>query len=95
LGEFRFVGKADPLSILEVLALEKTASESQRKLCETFANAMEELRLGRWREAGEVFEAILRDYPEDGPSLFHLARCRRHVGMPSVESPWIVHMDAK
>ena len=77
LGEFRFVGKTEPLPILEVLALEKTASESQRRLCENFANAMEELRLGRWREAGEAFEAILRDYPEDGPSRFHLARCRR------------------
>ena len=95
LGEFRFVGKTEPLPILEVLALEKTASESQRQLCENFANAMEVLRLGRWREAGEAFEAILRDYPEDGPSRFHLARCRRHEDVPPDEPPWVVNMDAK
>jgi len=95
LGEFRFVGKTDPLPILEVLALEKSANESQRRLCEDFAIAMEELRLGRWREAGEAFETILRDYPEDGPSRFHLGRCRRHEDVPLDESPWVVNMDAK
>ena len=95
LGEFRFVGKTEPLPILEVLALEKTAGESQRRLCENFANAMEELRLGRWREAGEAFEVILQDYPEDGPSQFHLVRCRRHADTPPDEPPWVVNMDAK
>jgi len=95
LGEFRFVGKTDPLPILEVLALEKTASESQKQLCANFVNAMEELRLERWCEAGEAFEAILRDYPEDGPSRFHLARCRRYADGPSDELPWVVNMDAK
>ena len=95
LGEFRFVGKTEPLPILEVLALEKTAGESQRRLCENFANAMEELRLGRWREAGEAFEAILQDYPEDGPSQFHLVRCRRHADTPPDEPPWVVNMDVK
>ncbi|MGZ8158301.1 MAG: CHASE2 domain-containing protein [Methylobacter sp.] len=95
LGEFRFVGKAEPLPILEVLALESTANEMQRKLCERFAIAMDELRSGRWHEAGDIFEAILHDFPDDGPSRFHLARCRRYANIPSDESPWIVHMDAK
>ncbi|MDD1638276.1 MAG: hypothetical protein LUQ56_09130, partial [Methylococcaceae bacterium] len=90
-----FVGKTEPLPILEVLALEKTAGESQRRLCEDFASAMEELRLGRWREAGEAFEVILQDYPEDGPSQFHLVRCRRHADTPPDEPPWVVNMDAK
>ncbi|MDD1624758.1 MAG: hypothetical protein LUO94_08360, partial [Methylococcaceae bacterium] len=95
LGEYRFVGKTEPLPILEVLALEKTASESQKQLCANFVNAMEELRLGRWHEAGEAFDAILRDYPEDGPSRFHLARCLRHADTPPDELPWVVNMDAK
>ena len=95
LGEFRFVGKNNPLPILEVLALENRADDSQRRLCQNFANAMEELRLGLWHEAGIAFEAILQDYPEDGPSRFHLARCRRYVDTPPDEPPWVVNMDAK
>ena len=95
LGEFRFVGKNEPLPIFEVLALERSATETQRRLCERFAMAMDELQLGRWCEAGDVFEAILMDYPEDGPSRFHLARCRRHADTPPDEPAWVVHMDAK
>ncbi len=95
LGEFRFVGKTEPMPILEVLALEKTAGESQRQLCENFANAMEVLRLGQWAEAGKAFEAILQDYPEDGPSRFHLARCQRYADAPPDEPPLVVNMDAK
>jgi hypothetical protein len=53
------------------------------------------LRLGLWHEAGLAFEVILRDYPEDGPSRFHLARCRRYVDTPPDEPPWVVNMDAK
>ena len=56
---------------------------------------MEELRLRRWREAIEAFEAILRDYPEDGPSRFHLARCRRYADTPLEEPPWVANMDTK
>jgi len=95
LGKFRFVGKNEPLPIFEVLALERSATETQRRLCERFAIAMDELQLGRWCEAGDVFEAILMDYPEDGPSRFHLARCRRHADTPPDEPAWVVHMDAK
>jgi adenylate cyclase len=75
--------------------LERSATETQRRLCERFAIAMDELQLGRWCEAGDVFEAILMDYPEDGPSRFHLARCRRHADTPPDEPAWVVHMDAK
>lgn len=95
IGEFRFVGKTEPLSILEVLALEENASESTRLLCARFAHAMEAMRKRDWLESSEVLEAILRDYPEDGPSRFHLARCQRFAEMPPNESPWIVHMDVK
>ncbi len=95
LGEFRFVGKAETLPVLEVLALNRTASEPQKELCERFAIAMQEMHSGSWHNASRTFESILRDYPEDGPSRFHLARCRRFVEVPPAESPWIVHMDAK
>lgn len=95
LGEFRFVGKNETLPVLEVVALEETASDIQKKLCRDFTTAMEELQRGRWCEAGDLFEVILRDYPEDGPSQFHMARCRRYADSPPDESPWVVSMDAK
>ncbi|MDD1612308.1 MAG: adenylate/guanylate cyclase domain-containing protein, partial [Methylococcaceae bacterium] len=95
LGEFRFVGKTEALPILEVLALKEVASASQRRLCERFEFAMNEVGAGHWREAGQVFETILHDYPEDGPSKFHRERCLRYEESPPDHSPWVVEMDAK
>jgi adenylate cyclase len=95
LGDFRFVGKSESLPILEVLALERNASENQKRLCERFAVAMDEMRSACWREACDSFASILKDHPNDGPSRFHLARCLRFADIPPEESPWVVHMDAK
>ncbi|MGH8548045.1 MAG: hypothetical protein ACRERU_05495, partial [Methylococcales bacterium] len=95
LGEFRFVGKAETLPVFEVLALESNASENQKELCERFAVAMDEMRSAGWRGACDSFASILHDYPEDGPSRFHLIRCRRFAEAAPEETPWIIHMDAK
>ena len=94
-GEFRFVGKTEPLPILEILDREQIAGDSVLKLCKRFSEAMDVLKEGYWTEAGGLFEAILRDYPEDGPSRFHLARCRKFANAPPHDTPWVVHMDAK
>ncbi len=42
-----------------------------------FAEAREAYLAGRWAAAGEGFEALLGERPEDGPSALFLARCRR------------------
>lgn len=95
LGQFRFIGKTEALPIFEILAVENAATDSQKKLCTSFAHAMDELRLGHWQNAGDLFDKILLDFPNDGPSRYHSARCRRHAEQPPEGSPWIIHMDAK
>ncbi|MGH8605065.1 MAG: adenylate/guanylate cyclase domain-containing protein [Gammaproteobacteria bacterium] len=93
-GDFRWVGKSEALPIVEILS--EKANGAQALLCARFAEALEVLKAGQWAKAAEFFEAILRDYPDDGPTRFHLARCRRYQdGSLAPDSPHIVNMDAK
>ncbi len=93
LGDFRLVGKSETIPIVEILT---TTNGAQALLCERFSEAIEVLKTGQWVKAAEFFEAILRDYPDDGPARFHLARCRSYQsGSLAPDSPHVVTMDAK
>ncbi|MBM4200433.1 MAG: adenylate/guanylate cyclase domain-containing protein [Gammaproteobacteria bacterium] len=95
-GDFRFVGKTTPLPVVEVLAKRSAAAQQVLGLCAGFDEAMETLASGRWREAECAFSSLLDRFPDDGPTKFHLARCRRALtaaGLPA--EPLVVALDAK
>lgn len=95
-GRFVLVGKATPLPVLEVIAEREKADANQVRLCARFAEALDAFQRQQWTQAGDLFETILRDYPEDGPSRFYLARCRDHqVQPPQSEDPTAIYMNAK
>ncbi len=95
LGDFIFVGKSEPLAIVEIMASEPSASPETRRLASDFDQAMADLGRSAWNEAAARFEAILADHPDDGPARFHLERCRRFAEAPPELSPWVVAMDSK
>ena len=72
------------------------AQQSQRALCERFAEALSLFRRQRWDRAAVLFRAINRDFPDDGPTLFYMERCRdyRTKGLPA-QNPTIIRMDVK
>lgn len=96
LGDFRLVGKAEPIGIVELMSAEGTATEAQRRLCERFAESLEVFGAADWTRASGLFEALLREDPEDGPARFYLAQCRSYLGgaMPP-RNPAIIEMAAK
>ncbi len=92
-GDFVFVGKSEAIPIFEIM---NAANGTHALLCERFAAVIEVLEEGDWVKAAESLEAILRDYPDDGPTRFHLARCRRFQdGTLPADSPHVVNMDTK
>jgi adenylate cyclase len=95
-GQFVLVGKAEPISVLEVLGERDKASASVNQLCTRFAEAFNAFQSQQWASAATLFEAILKDYPGDGPSRFYLSRCREYEKqVPEVEDPSVVYMNAK
>jgi adenylate cyclase len=96
LGSFRFVGKTEATPVCEILAPRFEATDSQMDLCNRFSHALEVLRARQWSEARALFQSILHQHEDDGPSRFYLARCQQHAqDEMSDADPTIVHLDRK
>jgi adenylate cyclase len=95
-GQFVFVGKTEPLSIIEILNLSNEASRRQGELCDRFAEGIDMFMRADWEMAAEKFESILESFARDGPSLFYLSQCQQRIDVtPSSANPFVIHMDSK
>jgi adenylate cyclase len=95
-GRFRLRGKLSPIGVVEVIARRADAPTGAASLCARFAAALTAYQEHCWEEAAAGFEALVRDYPLDGPSAFYLGRSRSLLEMPAGEAdPAIVRVDAK
>ena len=95
-GQFVFVGKTKPLSIIEILSLSNEATEGQSELCDRFAKAIDLFMCADWKMAAESFESILDSFADDGPSRFYLSQCQQRISVaPTSANPCIIHMETK
>lgn len=96
LGEFQFVGKTEAIPIVEIMASTAEATDRQRQLADRFAEALAVFHTAEWEKAAKAFEAVLKDFPDDGPSRFYLARCQLYLsGTQPPDNPRVIRMDAK
>jgi adenylate cyclase len=72
LGEFPVPGRQQPITLYEVAASEVTVTPEMRSLHSAFADALKYWRYGERKMASEKFEAILKTYPDDGPSNYYI-----------------------
>ena len=95
-GEFVFVGKTEPLPIVEILSLSGDATAKQIQLAESFADAIKLFMNCDWKSASKSFKSILKDYPQDGPSRYYAALCQQRLNAESLpENPWVINMSQK
>lgn len=96
LGDFQFVGKTEGIPIHEVVALRHTIDASKLRLCERFEEAISHYRAADWVNAAEALDAVLAEYPDDGPSAFFLSRARRFAESPDPAADGVlVRMEQK
>lgn len=88
LGEFLLAGKSEPIEVAEVLGL--AGDTHAAALAADFAAAFEAFQSRRWGEAVMILTALLRAYPEDGPSRYFLARALRLHAAPGEASATLV-----
>jgi adenylate cyclase len=84
LGEFLLAGKSEPIRVSEVLG--GIGDPGAASLACAFAEAFEAFQSSAWGDAVMMFEALLRSYPNDGPSRYFLARALRFRAAPA-EAP--------
>ncbi len=82
----RVKGKMKPVKIYELLGRSEELDRF-RALVERFQTGLEAYRSARWETGVEVFERLLKDVPNDGPSQVFLKRCRELVERPP-EREW-------
>ena len=96
IGDFLFVNKTETTPVYEIISTQEKASSDQFSLCERFAVALQSFHLGEWKTASNLFEDILQDYPDEGPSRFLLNRSVQYQnGAKPPDNPRVIHMDAK
>jgi len=96
LGQFVLVGKAHPLNVVEVVGRRADVDARKQQCCTRFVDALQIFGRGQWAESADAFEAMLRDYPDDGPSRFYLGRCRQYMANPPVSADAaVIRMDEK
>jgi adenylate cyclase len=95
-GSFRLVGKAELTPVSEIVAQHSEATDSQKQLCESFSHALDVLRARQWVEASALFESILAQHEDDGPSRFYFARCKHYAKDGASDTdPTIIHLEHK
>lgn len=82
----RVKGKMRPVKIYELLGTRESV-DSLGDLVERFQTGLQAYRGGRWESAVEVFEDLVREHPNDGPSQVFAERCRDLLERPP-EGVW-------
>ncbi|MGO8788315.1 MAG: CHASE2 domain-containing protein [Terriglobia bacterium] len=82
----RVKGKMQPVKVYELLSL---AADSGRygDLVSRFEKGLVAYRDGQWSDAIEIFEELVHDHPQDGPSQVFITRCRDLLAQPP-EGAW-------
>lgn len=96
MGKFQLKGKADALSVVEIISDKNNASAANWQLIELFNNGLEQFKLGRWPAAKSTFEELIRIFPDDLASRLYADLCRKYMAASRLpEFPDIVIMDSK
>ncbi len=89
LDRIRVKGKEEPVTIHEILGARREtsaeAAEGMNRLTEHFEAALGLYRDRRFEAALAAFEAILAEWPGDGPSELYIGRCREFISDPPPE----------
>jgi adenylate cyclase len=81
-GVFRLKGKSDAISVYEVLCPLTSAGKPDQLRCEAYAQALTCFEDRRWSVAEQRFEALLDEFPGDGPARFMLGVCQYYRTYP-------------
>jgi adenylate cyclase len=87
LGEFKVVGKANVVPVVEVIGPASNIAAETVRLNQGFTRAMEAFLSERWEAAATLFAELTSAFPRDRASAFYLEICRRYAsgGAPDSE----------
>jgi adenylate cyclase len=96
MGHFQFVGKTEALPIVQIVSSTAHQTDEQVRLCERFAQALAAFHQGHWETALGEFESLQKEFPDDGPTRFYIARCQSYIGGTQPPEDYrVIRMESK
>ncbi|MBX3617287.1 CHASE2 domain-containing protein [Nitrosomonas sp.] len=77
-GRFHLVGKDEPIELFEIIGIGKLLTHPNYPLYKNFSEGLQLFQKGQWKNAIIIFQSILDQYGNDGPTEFYLANAQRH-----------------
>ncbi len=95
IGNFRLKGKAQPLTVYELLCRQGEAAEQQQKACTAFLDALETFHRQYWNEAEEKFQRCNEVWRNDRLSDFYIRRCQEYRKTPPPNWDGVIPLEEK
>lgn len=98
LGIFMLAGKEQTVTVHELLGRNYENMDNLaviKRLCSNFEQAYQLFLLQAWNEALVLFQRLIEQHPDDGPTAFYLKRCQKYVANPPVLWSGVIQMGQK
>jgi adenylate cyclase len=86
LDRVRVVGINEPVRLYELIDIADNAAPEQRKMVETFHEALDFFENRSWKQAADGFKEALAIKAEDPPSVKYLDRCENFLNKPPADN---------
>jgi len=93
LDRVRVAGKAEAVTVYELLALKGELPAEKRWTVQRYHEALALYRQQRFAEAAGVLKAQLSEDPEDGPTAALLARCQKYQQHPPAHFDGVANLE--
>ncbi len=95
LGLIEVKGKSKPVRIFELIAENEKINQNKGEAVLLFNEGMRLFNEKKWEEALRIFNGMLKNNPDDGPSEFYRKRCVRLIENPGASECNIIKLAEK
>jgi adenylate cyclase len=94
-GCFRFVGKHEPIELIEIVGMQSEVNTTNKTLYKHFAKGLIAFRQGQWQAAKVIFQTLHDKYEYDGPTQFYLAKSSAYQDNPPQDWDGCINLATK
>jgi len=88
MGLIEVKGKTKPVRIFELVAENEKMEENKKEAVRLYNQGLELFKNSRFADARDIFEGIIKRFPDDGPADFYKKRCMQAIENGQLTERW-------